>query len=101
MGAGLFIHSYAGIANLDLDVSHVNMIAGSILDRTDHVFGGDEQLSACGHGIARIHGNVEDDLVEMGLIDDHASIGAQVKVHFDVFADHARQHAGQFANGLV
>src|SRR5690349_24570124 len=101
MQPGLFVHTDAGIANANSNVLANGHAAGGSEDRTQDVFGFDEQLSATGHGVARVDHDVKDDLLEMSLVDHHGPAGAKVGNQFNVFADEARQNSGQLHQRLT
>jgi hypothetical protein len=62
----------------------------------------DHQRPALGHSIARIGGQVHDDLLDLHRIRlDSSQFLARNKRQFDVFPDQARQHFCDFFNDYV
>jgi len=67
-----------------------------------HVFGCDEKVSAVGHGVARVHGEVEEDLVHLsGVAECDGGGRGEVRADADVFVDGAREETEDFLDGLV
>ena len=66
------------------------------------VRGLDRQLAALRHGVAGVHGQVHDDLVDLAWIGAHgAQLGAWNHDQIDVLADHAREHLQVLGDHLV
>ena len=56
-----------------------------------HIGGLDGQLAALRHGVARVHCQVHNDLIQVHGVDFNGPIGLQLGGDLDVFADHAAQ----------
>jgi hypothetical protein len=66
--------------------------AGVFLSQRD-VRGFDGELAAGGHGVARIHGQIHDDLLDLPGIGAHRAQGRRGDHYkIDIFADDARKH---------
>ena len=52
----------------------------------------DEEGATPRHGVARVHGQIDDDLFDLAAVGmDHAQTRLQNQLGFDVFTDHAAQ----------
>ena len=101
---GAFVHAAAGVGHLQ-----ANEIAGrgfgivhgvSVIDRNDA--GGDRQLSAVGHRVARVDDEVHDDLLDTANIRfDRRQSRRVVALEVDILADQAREHAAQLLDQVV
>ena len=66
------------------------------------VGGFDHQFAAVGHGVARIHRQVHDDLFHLaGVGANDAQVRAGLQHQFDVFANQARQKLAHFFHDAV
>src|SRR5260370_41705539 len=83
-------HAGAGIGYREHHVLprlHGKVLAGVILVEID-VRGFDRQRAAVGHGIAGVHGEIEDDLLDLSAIRFHyRQLGPQIENDLDVFSD--------------
>ena len=62
----------------------------------------DAERAPGGHGIARVHCEIEDDLFNLpGVGFDFASRGLKEGAQFDIFADQAPQHFVHAGNNLI
>src|SRR5947209_8479632 len=95
MEFGLLVHAFASIFD------SYGQPRCSCRDRPRLIAGLDEKLSAVGHCVPGIHGNVEDDLLEVGLIDQNAAMRTQIDLDLDIFTDEPRQDSGQFIKLLI
>ncbi len=62
----------------------------------------DRELTAVGHGVASIDGQVHEHLFDLPLIgQDAAGVGCRQGGQFDVFTDQPRQHALRSGDDLA
>ena len=88
----------AGIDHLDQHVIAGGQDLGAPLQRgrEGDVGGADRQRAARGHGVPRVHREIDDDLLELSLVDlDQPEVAAVDDVELDVDADQAAQEVGQ------
>src|SRR5256885_1157007 len=102
--SSLGTHANAGVAHREHGVGprlHDRVLAGIRFVEL-HVGGFDRQLTARGHGIARIHGEIHDDLLELAAVGAHGTqVAARRRSQVDVLADHAPQHLVHVGHDLV
>ena len=99
----LFIHANSGIADADRDkLGDICAIAiEAVQGCPELVIRLNAKLATAGHGIARVDHQINNDLFEVRLINDHCPVGPQIKRHLNVFTNHAGQEADQFTNRAV
>ena len=67
-----------------------------------HIGGFDFEPSAARHGVARVDGEVHEDLIHLAGVDvDVGEIGRQARHQLHVFTDEADQHLPQLLHHLV
>lgn len=101
---GFPIHAAAGIGDAELHVP-----AGEELGAIDAVaarqlllLGGDGKRAAGGHGIARVHAEVQDHLLQLAFIRAHPGIGGGgIELDADVFADDALEELFQIEDERI
>ena len=60
------------------------------------------ELAAGGHGIARVHREIHDDLINLSRVGaDRAQHGGGHHDQIDILADHAREHLQVFSDHLI
>src|SRR5580704_8748522 len=78
--------------NVVSDEHRVGIAANELVIHVE-VAGRDLELASVGHGIARIHGQIHDDLFNLTLVGlDASQAGVEIGAKLDVFADQAFQH---------
>ena len=88
----------AGIDHLDQHVFAGGQDLCAPLERAieGDVGGADRQRAALGHGVPRVHREIDDDLLELSLVDlDQPEVAAVDDVELDVDADQTAQEVGQ------
>ncbi len=101
METRLFVHAHACVADMDGEILADADAARGQEHRTKDILGFDEQLATVGHGITRVDHDVEDNLLEVGLVHHHRTAGAQVHHQLHVFSNQTGQDAGQIPEGMV
>ena len=62
----------------------------------------DNQLASAGHGIARIHDEIQKDLPDLAIVrSNRAKVRTELKTHLDLLADKLVQHSFHFLDDAV
>src|SRR5205085_5491909 len=103
-GLGFTVHAKPGVADSEHDVVACfdrSMRAGEVFVQAD-VRSLDHQLAAFWHSIARIHGEVHDDLIDLAGVGPHgADRRSRHHNQIDVLADHAGEHFQVLSDNVV
>src|SRR5436309_3340325 len=104
MGPDLRIHSASGVFHRQ---HHVWSWLGNdrlfaMIPPQDNIGCFEKQLAALGHGVARIDGEIHNDLLKLpGISLDYAQPWLQDSEYLDVLAEQPPQHAPYFTDDLV
>ena len=95
---GSLIHARTGVADLQDRIAarqRVAVVPGGLLAqfRVPHR---NTQAAACGHGVARIHRQVHQHLLQLSRVGPHDRVRGQVEGHRHIFADQAPQQGFGF-----
>jgi hypothetical protein len=98
-------HPAARIGDADHHVRTGVLDLGVVLHEVfveEHVLRAHGEFAASGHGVARVHHQVHDHLLDLAWIGGHlAQIRSGLEDQLDVFANQALQHFGQIADQVV
>jgi hypothetical protein len=101
-GLGLGFHADAGVGHGELDVGARQ---AAMLTRRRfvelHEGDGDDEASARRHGIASVHGQVDDHLLELAGVGLDAGAGRRLDHELDILAEQPLQHGAQALNDRV
>ena len=104
MSLGLLVHACSGVADREQDVvagRHRRMLVGEFGIKAN-ARRAESQFAATGHGVARVDGQIQDDLLDLPLIGLHrAESRIERDLQLDVFAEKARQHLDHILNNQV
>ena len=104
MATGLFVHAVAGVHKTHADpgaFGEFRMLGGGV--RAGREVGRLDDKSAAGlHGVARVGGEIDEDLMDLARIaDGGAESGIEGAGEGDVFAEEEPQHIGSVRNDVV
>ena len=87
---------YRDTSICDVMAGRHGLVAAADRRLVDDIGGADGQGAAIRHGVARVDGEIDDDLLELALIDlDEAEVAAMHDLELDVLADEAAQQMRQ------
>ena len=104
MSLRLFVHAHPGVSHREQNIvarHHGRMLAGDfgIKANAARLNG---QFAATGHGVARVDGQIQDDLFDLALIRFHRpERRIERRLQFDILAEKARQHFRHILNNCI